>query len=236
MTYPYRAVLLDIEGTVCSISFVHDKLFPYALAVMPAFIRENWDAEFFRPYRDAFPAEAQESPEALEGYIRNATAKDLKIACLKSLQGLLWETGYKSGDIKSPVYPDVLPAIKQWIAAGVRVIIYSSGSVAAQKLLFAHTDGEETDITKYLEGYYDTVNAGPKQEAQSYKKIAESEGLEPKEWLFLSDNLKEIDAAKQAGMDAIILVRPGNAPLPEQAKDKHRVIHDFDELAGQPKP
>ena len=110
MTSPTpKVVLLDIEGTVCSISFVRDVLFPYALDVLPGFLHENWSAPEFAPYRDAFPAEACDTPEHLEAYVRELTAQDLKVPCLKQLQGLLWRTGYESGAIKAPIYADVPP-------------------------------------------------------------------------------------------------------------------------------
>ncbi|CAG8833284.1 10325_t:CDS:1, partial [Racocetra persica] len=38
------------------------------------------------------------------------------------------------------VYDDVIEAINQWKDSGIKIFIYSSGSVAAQKLLFGHSD------------------------------------------------------------------------------------------------
>jgi len=162
-------------------------------------------------------------------------ARDIKIAYLKSLQGYLWETGYAAGALKAPLFPDVAPRIAAWTAEEenpVTVMIYSSGSVPAQKLLFAHTDGEPADLRPLLADYFDTVNAGPKTERASYERIAAAHPEVPRleEWLFLSDNVAEVRAAKEAGMQAVVVDRPGNAEVGEEDRRVHRVVTSFDEL------
>lgn len=159
-------------------------------------------------------------------------SRDVKIAYLKSLQGYLWESGYASGALKAPLFPDVAPRIAAWRAdQGAQVMIYSSGSVAAQKLLFRHTNGEPADLSPVIEDYFDTVNAGPKTERASYEKIA---GKYPQfavgEWLFLSDNVREVEAAKEAGMQSVVVDRPGNAEVGEEARRVHKVVKSFAEL------
>ncbi|KAI5806511.1 acireductone synthase-like protein [Peziza echinospora] len=239
-----RGVLLDIEGTVCSISFVRDVLFPYALQALPAFLQEKWDSADFAPYKAAFPEHARQSPAVLEEYVRDLTARDVKVACLKGLQGLLWRAGFESHTIKTPLYPDVYPALVHWSQdLGISLVIYSSGSVDAQRLLFSYTDVPETveggaregDVTPLVKGWYDTVNAGGKQEAESYGRIARDMGVAVGEWLFLSDNVREVEAAKAAGMQSIVVNRPGNAPLSPQEASAHRVLENgFGELlAGE---
>ncbi|KAL2271700.1 hypothetical protein VTJ83DRAFT_1071 [Remersonia thermophila] len=236
-----RIVLLDIEGTVCPISFVKDVLFPYALSALPSVLEREWDSPSFRVYRDAFPAEHAASQEALLAHVRDLVARDVKIAYLKSLQGYLWESGYASGELKAPLFPDVAPRIAKWTQEGwsgegggktVQVKIYSSGSVPAQKLFFGHTDAApESDLRPRISGWFDTVNAGPKTEAESYRRILESEPHVPAdEWLFLSDNVREVAAAKEAGMQSFVVERPGNAPLGDEDRAKHRVVRSFDEL------
>lgn len=145
--------------------------------------------------------------------------------------GLLWRNGYESGAIKAPIYADVLPALQHWISSGKKVLVYSSGSVAAQKLLFKYTDTPLGDMMPLFSGYYDTVNAGLKQEPSSYKNIIAKEAIEPEAWLFLSDNVKEVEAAKAAGMDSIVLVRPGNAVLEDGVRDAHAVVDTFADIA-----
>lgn len=234
-----KVVLLDIEGTVCPISFVKDVLFPYALDALPGTLEAEWDEPHFVRYRDAFPAEHRASPASLEAHARDLMAQDVKAPYLKSLQGYLWETGYANGKLTAPLFPDVAPAITAWARdsngeGGVsrRVIIYSSGSVPAQKLLFRHTNGEPRDVTPLITDYFDTVNAGPKMEAASYAVIADkyAEGVERSQWLFLSDNVAEVKAAIEAGMQSYIVQRPGNAELPAGAEGQYRVIRSFDEL------
>ncbi|KAI1393893.1 enolase-phosphatase E1 [Hypoxylon trugodes] len=228
-----KVVLLDIEGTVCPISFVKDVLFPYSLKALPKTLETQWDDPEFAKYRDAFPPEYSSSKEALEAHFQDLVAKDVKIAYLKSLQGYLWQEGYASGDLKAPLFPDVAAKLSGWQSKGLEIMIYSSGSVAAQKLLFKHTDASPSDFTPLISDWFDTVNAGLKTEASSYKTIASKHpGFSPGEWLFLSDNVKEVDAAIEAGMQSIVVQRPGNAPLPPEVPRRLRVIETFDAFDG----
>ncbi|KAF4633214.1 hypothetical protein G7Y89_g4908 [Cudoniella acicularis] len=142
-----------------------DCKFPYALQVLPSTLATQWDSPTFSPYRDAFPAEHRSSPEALLSHVKDLMAQDLKIPYLKSLQGYLWLHGYQSGSLRCPLFPDVHPAMVAWHDAGIPIIIYSSGSVPAQKLLFQYTDSPpDPDLRPLISDYFDTVNAGMKQE------------------------------------------------------------------------
>ncbi|KAI1484298.1 enolase-phosphatase E1 [Daldinia eschscholtzii] len=228
---PVKVVLLDIEGTVCPISFVKDVLFPYALSVLPETLKTQWDSPDFAKYRDAFPSEYSSSKDALEAHVRDLVERDVKISYLKSFQGYLWAEGYASGDLKAPLFPDVAAKLPEWQRKGLKIMIYSSGSVAAQKLFFGHTDASQSDLTPLISDWFDTVNAGLKAETDSYKKIANQHPeFSPAEWLFLSDNVKEVEAAIQAGMQSIVVQRPGNAPLSPEVPQRLRVIETFDSL------
>ncbi|KAI1375913.1 enolase-phosphatase E1 [Hypoxylon crocopeplum] len=226
-----KVVLLDIEGTVCPISFVKDVLFPYALNALPETLKTQWDSPDFAKYRDAFPLEYSSSKDALEAHVRELVEKDVKISYLKSLQGYLWKEGYVSGDLKAPLFPDVAARLSEWRRKDLKVMIYSSGSVAAQKLFFGHTDASPSDLTPQISDWFDTVNAGLKTDTSSYKTIASRHPeFPPEEWLFLSDNVKEVDAAIQAGMQSVVVQRPGNAPLPPDVPQRLRVIETFESL------
>ncbi|ERS97149.1 2,3-diketo-5-methylthio-1-phosphopentane phosphatase [Sporothrix schenckii ATCC 58251] len=213
--------------------------YPYSLSALPGTLASKWDSPSFAPYRDAFPAEYRASPDALTAHVQDLVARDVKASYLKGLQGLLWKDGYESGAIKAPLFADVLPALTAWHAAGVTLMIYSSGSVPAQKLLFQHTGvvGGATDasthgkdITPLLSDYFDTVNAGPKTAAASYSAILAAHAKEfpnASNWLFLSDNVLEVAAAKEAGLQSYVVQRPGNAPLAASVADEHKVITTF---------
>ncbi|EHA54005.1 enolase-phosphatase E1 [Pyricularia oryzae] len=231
MASAVKVFLLDIEGTVCPISFVKDVLFPYALEALPHTLDSQWDDPAFAQYRDAFPAEYASSKEALAAHVRDLVSRDVKAPYLKSLQGYLWKNGYDSGEIRAPLFADVAPKFAAWQAAGIAIMIYSSGSVPAQKLLFGHTNSEPADLTSAIADFFDTVNAGPKTEIASYEKIASMHPQYPKnEWLFLSDNVKEVDAALGAGFQSFVVQRPGNPELPDGVEDRHKVIRSFEEL------
>lgn len=196
-------------------------------------MKSKWDDPEFVPYRDAFPAEHKASPEALQAHVQDLMARDVKISYLKALQGYLWESGYKSGQLKAPLFDDVAPRLREWKQKGLEIVIYSSGSVPAQKLLFRYTNSEPADLNPLISDYFDTVNAGLKTEASSYAKIAAAhDRYPPDSWLFLSDNIKEVEAAKAAGMKSFVVQRPGNSDLPADVEKQHKVISSFDEISS----
>ncbi len=230
-----RGVLLDIEGTTSSISFVHDVMFPFVLERLEVFLDCNADdaqvAEACEQIaRDAGHAslsiwmqsakQASGSPltsgttvaSLVIAEVQRLMAADVKATGLKTLQGLIWADGFHEGKLRSHVYPDVIPQIKHWLASGLDVRIYSSGSIAAQKLFFGHVEslGNCLDL---FSGHYDTTS-GSKKESSSYQRIAENWGLKPAEIVFVSDLADELSAALVAGVQAVASLRPGNAPLP----------------------
>lgn len=223
MTDPFRAraILLDIEGTTGSIAFVHEVLFPYARARLAAFVADHPQAAapLLQAVRDAEGAPLSSDAEVV-GRLLAWMDEDRKATPLKALQGLIWQEGYESGELKGHVYADAERAMRAWKAAGLSLYIYSSGSVAAQKLLFGHSICG--DLTPLLSGYFDT-ETGPKQAAQSYSLIAERIGAAPGEVLFLSDSAAEIAAAHEAGLQAVLVGRNGAAG-----------VGSFDDIAAAP--
>ena len=227
-----RGILLDIEGTTTPISFVHDVLFSYARAHARDFLKNNQDSDEVRAdialLREEHAADVSQNlqpPESIADYIDWLTDRDRKSTGLKSLQGKIWRQGYLDGTLKSQVFGDVAPALERWHAAGLRIAIFSSGSVLAQQLLFAHTDAG--DLTKFIDDYFDT-NVGKKGEPESYRRIATALGLEPNEILFISDVVAELEGAKEAGMKTLLSVRPGNS-----RQEWPQAINSFDEVVSQ---
>jgi len=195
-----RAILLDIEGTTTSIAYVAEVLFPYARARIPTWVPDH--REEIAPVLAGMPE--GDPVETLLGWMD----VDAKETALKDFQGRIWAEGYASGALKGHVYPDTPDAMRRWVAAGIELYIYSSGSIAAQKLIFGHSDAG--DLTRYLLGYFDTTT-GPKREAESYRKIAASLGYDPADILFVSDVSAETDAAKAAGLHALLIDRDTGA-------------------------
>ncbi len=140
-------------------------------------------------------------------------AADVKVTPLKTLQGLIWEAGYASGELRGHLYDEVAPVVRSLCERGYRLAIFSSGSVAAQRLLFGHSVAG--DLTPYIEAYFDT-RTGAKGEAVSYKAIARALGLPPASCAFFSDIASELRGADAAGMRSAQLVRPGTTPAPGQ--------------------
>ncbi|HEY3486959.1 MAG TPA: acireductone synthase [Gammaproteobacteria bacterium] len=201
------AVVTDIEGTTSSLSFVKDVLFPYARIHLGEFVRANQRRKEVEMLLDEVRREIQQPAATLEDVITCLIAwidQDKKATPLKALQGMVWEQGYRNGDFRGHVYQDAAEKLKQWHAAGIRLYVYSSGSVQAQKLLFAHT--EFGDLTPFFGGYFDTTT-GHKREVDSYRKIAAAINLPPERILFLSDIREELEAAETAGLEVILVDR-----------------------------
>ena len=198
-----RAILTDIEGTTSSIAFVAETLFPYARERLPAFVATHPDAA--APILAEVAAAEPGDPVAT---LTRWIDEDRKATPLKTLQGMIWEDGYREGAFTGHIYDDAAAALRRWHAAGIALYVFSSGSVAAQKVLFEHSDAG--DLTPLFSGYFDTTT-GPKREADSYTAIAAAIGLGPQDILFLSDTPQEIAAAHAAGMQALLIDRAGGA-------------------------
>ncbi|TNF31250.1 MAG: acireductone synthase [Deltaproteobacteria bacterium] len=219
--------MLDIEGTTTSISFVYDALFPFARARMRAFLAERFDDPGVRAdVARLGDGSARDADEAATIALALMDA-DVKDTGLKGLQGRIWADGYASGELRGHVFADVPTALREFAQRQIPVHIYSSGSVAAQKLLFGAS--EAGDLTPLLHGYFDTTT-GPKKDAESYRAIAAAVGLPPTALLFATDNLDEARAARHAGLQVAVSVRPGNPPLPPH---DFRVVRTLDELLDE---
>ena len=222
MKFSGRGILLDIEGTTSSISFVYDVMFPFVRRELDKYLRVNWEAPALNEVCDLIAKDAgyesfdvwygnrgeeDEHQQLLTEEVLRLMDGDVKATGLKALQGLIWQSGFESGEIRAHIYDDVLPAIQAWNNAGCDIRIYSSGSIAAQKLFFGHT--VVGNMLHLFQGHYDTTT-GPKKEVESYCAIAKNFGLPPAEILFLSDVLAELEAARAAGLQTCLCKRPGN--------------------------
>jgi enolase-phosphatase E1 len=232
-----RGLLLDIEGTTSSIDFIYREMFPFARDGLETYLTENWNAAEVQAARAQILQDrivelgeaAGSMPDRADDIIAEVTRLmdgDVKTTGLKQLQGLIWRRGFESGELKSHLFDDVPPAFRHWHEQGLRIRIYSSGSIGAQKLFFGHTVAG--NLLPFLEGHYDTTT-GPKREAGSYAAIVKDWDLVPGEILFLSDVPAELDAACEAGMQTALSMRPGNAEI--DANSQHPQIASFSELA-----
>ncbi|KAL6256014.1 hypothetical protein P5V15_013249 [Pogonomyrmex californicus] len=198
-----RTVLVDIEGTTTSISFVKETLFPYVRQNLKDYIETKWEDEEFKQDYEKLKEQAKKDEEdKLDGFIAITGDKpedekesllknvlwqmdnDRKTGALKQLQGHMWREAYKAGTIKGHVYEDIPKAFESWTNDGKKIYVYSSGSVEAQKLLFGHSAHEAA-------------------------------------------------AAKEAGLSTIIVVRDGNAALTDEEKVAYTTIKSFLDLTFQ---
>ena len=238
------AVLLDIEGTTTPIAFVYEVLFPFARLRVKDYLEQHFDQAAvnevlarLRLEHETDVAQNLHPPALISGsddeiiesfvsYIHWLMDRDRKSTGLKALQGKIWQQGYADDELKAQVFADVPPAFERWHRAGLNLSIFSSGSILAQQLLFAHT--QAGDLTKFLSRYFDTTT-GPKSAAGSYHQIAVALDRVAEEILFISDVTTELDAARLAGMKTLLCVRPGNRP--QTARHTHESIQTLAEIA-----
>ena len=169
--------------------------------------------------------------DSIASYVQWLIDRDRKSTGLKWLQGKIWRQGYLDGTLRAPLFADVLPALKRWRRAGLKIGIFSSGSSLAQKLLFTHT--EAGDVTKFIDDYFDTTD-GSKTAIESYRQIASALRLVPREVLFISDVVAELDAASAAGMQTLLCVRPGNHP--QSLAERYQIVQSFNDIPEMKKP
>ena len=224
-----RAVLTDIEGTLGPVAFVREVLFPYAAAALPGFVRHHaGDPRVAAILVDAarLGGVSDSDLDQVTRCLLDWIAEDAKVTPLKALQGLIWEDGYLGGHFRAPVYPDALDRLRAWHGAGVPVYVYSSGSVRAQELYFAHSEGG--DLRRLFSGFFDTTS-GSKQHPDSYRRIAAVIGFLPQDLIFLSDLTPELDAAAAAGLHTAWLVRPADNTADEAQLrlSPHPVVRSF---------
>ncbi|QOW20465.1 acireductone synthase [Lysobacter ciconiae] len=229
MTTSNRVVLTDIEGTTSSISFVKKVLFPFARRALPAFVKVRGHEPAVRKWLDLVATElggmCQDAmiAEVMQGWID----EDRKHTALKALQGMIWADGYRNGDFTAHIYPDAAQALQRWHADGVPLYVFSSGSVPAQRLFFGHSDAG--DLTGLFSGWFDT-EVGEKRDFRSYDRIASEIDVPAARVLFLSDVVAELDAARTAGMDTVLIDRREDYPEARDtdAANGHRRLESFE--------
>ena len=236
-----RAILLDIEGTTTPMTFVVGALFPYVRRHLRDYLREHSESTDLQSVIERFQVEweidrAKAAPawvdtppvarlESVAAYSLWLMDRDRKSTALKALQGLIWEDGYRRGELVGEVFDDVPGAFERWRARGLQIAIFSSGSVLAQQLLFRHSSAG--DLSRYLRRHFDTTT-GAKVDPESYRRIAAEMDTAPDAVLFVSDAIVELDAAAAAGMRTLLSIRPGNAP--PSLEHEHSHVRSFDEV------
>jgi len=224
-----RAALLDVEGTTSTIAYVHEVLFPYADEHLDSYVTAHRAEPGVAAAMDDAAKLAGEAPgasdSAILAHLHHWLREDVKATPLKALQGMIWAEGFGQNRLRGHVYHDAAAGLQRWHAAGLRLYVYSSGSIEAQKVLFGNST--EGDLTALFGGHFDTTT-GPKRAASSYTTIAAAIGLAPNDVVFLSDVDAELDAARTAGMHPVRLLRP--ADTPPNATTTHPSATTFDQI------
>jgi enolase-phosphatase E1 len=221
-----EAIVTDIEGTTSSIEFVHKVLFPYSVKIIPEYLRKYEKEPEIATIITAIKQESNQPDANIDEVIATLMAwikQDKKITALKALQGIVWEYGFKNNEFKGDLYEDAYRNLKKWHQQGIKLSVFSSGSVKAQKLLFGNN--QYGDLAYLFSNYFDT-NIGNKKEIAAYQNIATAISINPENILFLSDVVAELDAAKAAGYNTILVVRD---ELPANS-DRHIIANNFDRI------
>lgn len=228
-----QAVLLDIEGTVGSIYFVHQVLFPLAQKAMDSFLQKHFAS------LPEYPSLAQEyacahnistsqvTPLQVSSLLRVWMSEDRKETRLKAIQGKIWQKAFEQKEIMAHLYPDVMPFLQSCQKADLPVAIFSSGSVTAQKLYFRYN--EKGDLSSYLSAYFDT-QSGSKKESQTYIKIARDLRVPPASVIFFSDNWQELEAAALADTQAVCVQRENENNRQESQDPSFTTISSFAQI------
>lgn len=223
-----KMILTDIEGTTSSIDFVHKELFPYSQSKLESYILMNIEKKVIQDILQEtsqtilLEYKKETSTEACIAALLAWIDEDRKHPALKSLQGFIWESGYKNGEIKGHLYPDVYSCLKKWREAGIDLAVYSSGSVKAQELLFEFSVAGNI---KHLFSHFFDTKVGHKRDANSYMTISQFTQIKPEDILFLSDIKEELDAARSIGFKTIQLIRKSNVII-----GSHPKVNSFDEI------
>ena len=235
-----KAVICDIEGTTTSISFVKETLFTYAYDNCEKFLIDNFNEQEIQSIVENLCAEAindkneiaksddvNEYAHNVTCYVQQLINQDRKVSSLKVLQGKIWKYAFECKLVTGHLFEDVLRNFEKWTANGIKIYIYSSGSVEAQKLLFKYSTSG--DLSSYITDYFDT-KVGHKQEPKSYENILNQINFEGNNVLFLSDIPNELFAAKHAGIQTLLLRRPNNYEISEDDKSRLSIVDNFDEI------
>ncbi|MEI7239752.1 MULTISPECIES: acireductone synthase [Pectobacterium] len=220
-----NAIVTDIEGTTSDIRFVHSVLFPYARERLADTVRQHGSDPEIAQALDALRQELGQrdaDSETLIAALNQFMDEDRKSTALKQLQGIIWRTGYRNGDFQGHLYPEVATQLDAWQQQGLRLYVYSSGSVEAQQLLFGYSNAG--DLRPLFSDYFDT-RVGAKRETGSYRTIAQAIGLPAEQLLFLSDIRQELDAAQEAGWHTCQLIRDDADNV-----SRHRQVARFDQI------
>lgn len=229
MTSKITNILTDIEGTTSSISFVKNTLFPYAAKTLPAFLVEHASEQPVKEQLDTLWSDYPETRNDMEAstqLLLKMISDDIKYTPLKSLQGMIWKKGYESGVYRAHIYEDAATELKRWHEQGLNLFVFSSGSIAAQKLFFRYS--KVGDLSTLFSDHFDTTS-GAKQDKSAYQNIARQLPGTAQSTLFLSDIREELDAAQEAGMQTCWLIRPedSNTNLSEAQTSPHLAVSSF---------
>ena len=112
------------------------------------------------------------------------------------------------------MFPDVPPAIRRW-RDGRPATSRSTRRAASSRSGGCSSRREHGDLTPLYHGVLRHGASARKSTPASYARIAAALDVPPAEILFVSDVTRELDAAREAGCQVVLSLRPGNPPQPD---------------------
>ncbi|PZP25428.1 MAG: acireductone synthase [Kocuria rhizophila] len=189
-----EVIVVDIEGTLPSTWYVRDELYPYSRKRFTGYFEEySHKPEVARARRqiiDLAGLDSSATAEDLTGVLEAWMDEGQMPAPLRTMHALIWQEGFAAGEFVS----------------------FSNGTLPAQRAWFSHSP--EGNLIPLIKGHFSLESAGAKHEVSSFRNIthdvAEALGKPREKFLFFSDQVEALDAARQAGWNTVGVRRPGD--------------------------
>ena len=219
-----EAIILDIEGTVTDRGFFKNTLLPFIKNNLNRFLDDSYGKsetiEVIQQLRQKQKVKKYPQMPTIVAGNKAQVVKSLNDCILwlmkkqreesevKQIELLVWLWGYEKGLFKYRIFDDVSIALHQWkVKYGIKLYVYSSAMICGQKLVFVNTN--HGNIHCLIDQYFDS-SIGSKRDPQSYRAIAQSIKIQKNKILLIDDSVKEAKAAIDAGLNVVLIKRPGN--------------------------
>lgn len=190
-----QVVLLDFHGTISERRWEDKVIYPHVKKALTTYVRENWrtdavqkhipglknesfEQRFRNKYEDAPVIEDSEDGEAngfadqISDFLLWQLSNKKETKDTQAIQRLVWQDGFRSRQILTPIFEDVLPALKQWHDQyNCLIYVLSSVDNATLSLLFENTD--RGNLSQYMAGYLGSMRSGEKLISETYRKFYE---------------------------------------------------------------
>jgi enolase-phosphatase E1 len=247
-----KVIILDFHGTVSPINWEEECILPYVKQNLSNYLDQNWTNHKVvdlvnklrnQSFEQHFVFENEESPvisaedpaESDDKTVKRTTVEfinwliDKKKDTTESLklQKLVWLEGYHKRELRTPVFEDVLPALKNFRDKGFKIAIFSGVDSSLCHQLFENTT--EGDLSSYFGKFFDTTT-GNKKDPESYRRIANELSVKESDILYITDYGQEAKIAHTTGVQCLLIIRPKNRRIREFYLITFSAIHSLNQI------